>query len=82
MFAGAVPNLKVAGISHCGWQLARAALAANRKLKAPGADTGFLRAKIATARFFAGHLLTAVPGLGRSVMQGAAGTLAMPAEAS
>jgi hypothetical protein len=81
VFAGSVPYLKLAGITHGGWQMARAALAAKRALAAKGADTEFLRAKIATARFFADHMLTSVPGLGKSVVQGAAGVLAMPAEA-
>jgi butyryl-CoA dehydrogenase len=81
VFAGSVPYLKLAGITHGGWQMARAALAARRAQAAKGADTEFLRAKIATARFFADHMLTSVPGLGKSVVQGAAGVLAMPAEA-
>jgi hypothetical protein len=81
VFAGSVPYLKLAGITHCGWQMARSGLAAARKLKAPGADSEFLRAKIATARFFADHMVTAVPGIAKSVIHGAAGALALPAEA-
>jgi len=80
VFAGSVPYLKLAGITHGGWQMARAALAAARKLKAAAGDEDFLRAKIATARFFADHMLTSVPGLGKSIVQGAAGALAIPAE--
>jgi alkylation response protein AidB-like acyl-CoA dehydrogenase len=80
VFAGSVPYLKLAGITHAGWQMARAGLVAARKLKAPGADAEFLRAKIATARFFADHMLTSVPGLAKSVIHGAAGALAIPAE--
>jgi len=80
VFAGSVPYLKLAGIAHGGWQMARAALAAARSLKAPGADVDFLRTKIASARFFADHMLTSVPGLGKSVVQGAPGVLAVPAE--
>jgi alkylation response protein AidB-like acyl-CoA dehydrogenase len=81
VFAGSVPYLKLAGITHGGWQMARAALAAARKLRTSNSDAGFLRAKIATARFFADHMLTAVPGIGRSVIHGASGTLALPEEA-
>jgi butyryl-CoA dehydrogenase len=81
VFAGSVPYLKLAGITHGGWQMARAALAAARNLRTSGADTNFLKAKIATARFFADHMLTAVPGLGKSVVHGAAGALALPEEA-
>ncbi|HUL63729.1 MAG TPA: acyl-CoA dehydrogenase [Burkholderiaceae bacterium] len=80
VFAGSVPYLKLAGITHGGWQMARAGLAAARKLKGSGADSEFLRAKIATARFFADHMVTAVPGLAKSVIHGAAGALAIPAE--
>jgi alkylation response protein AidB-like acyl-CoA dehydrogenase len=80
VFAGSVPYLKLAGITHGGWQMARAALAATRQLKAAGADAGFLHAKVATARFFADHILTAVPGLGKSVVHGAPGVLAVPAD--
>ncbi len=81
VFAGSVPYLKLAGITFGGWQMARAAIAASRGLQSPGADTTFLRTKIATARFFADHLLTAVPGLARSVVTGSAGVLAVPVEA-
>jgi butyryl-CoA dehydrogenase len=81
VFAGSVPYLKLAGITHGGWQMARAALAAARKLKKPGADAEFLHAKIATARFFADHMLTSVPGIGKSITHGAAGALALQVEA-
>jgi hypothetical protein len=80
VFAGSVPYLKLAGITFGGWQMARAALAATRALKTAGADADFLRAKIATARFHADHLLTAAPGLADSVIDGAVGVLAVPAE--
>ena len=78
VFAGSVPYLKLAGIARGGWQMARAALAAARSLRAPGADVDFLRTKIATARFFADHVLTSVPGLGKSVVQGALACLRYP----
>jgi len=81
VFAGSVPYLKLAGITHGGWQLARAALAASRGLQSADADGTFLRTKVATARFFADHMLTSVPGLARSVVSGASGVLAVPAEA-
>jgi hypothetical protein len=44
---------------------------AERKLAA-GEDTEFMRRKIATARFYAEHLLTRVPGQRDSVVDGAA----------
>ncbi len=79
VFAGSVPYLKLAGIVHGGWQMARAALAADSRLSA-GADTGFFRAKIATARFFADHVLVAAPTLAETVIAGASGTLALAEE--
>src|SRR3989454_10702828 len=54
-FAGAVPFLKLMGIVAGGWQMGRAALAAERKL--PSGERSFLEAKIAAARFYAGHRL-------------------------
>jgi butyryl-CoA dehydrogenase len=79
VFAGSVPYLKLAGIAHAGWQMGRAALAA-QALITRGSDVEFARAKIATARFFADHMLTQVPGLATSVVQGSPGTLALAAE--
>ncbi len=80
VFAGSVPYLKLAGIVHGGWQMARAAAAAQRSLDAGTEDKDFHEAKIATARFHADHMLTAAPGLCESIVAGAAGVLALPAE--
>jgi len=78
--AGAVPFLELAGIVCGGWQMARAALAAQAKLgKGPG-DAGFLKAKVATVRFFADHILSQAPGLRDAVVQGAPGVLALADE--
>ena len=77
VFAGSVPYLKMAGIVLAGWQLARAALAADELLKEEGADKDFLEAKIATARFFADHVLVEAAGLRTSIVAGAAGSLAL-----
>ena len=76
VFAGSVPYVKLAGIVHGGWQMTRAALAAERRTGA-GSDTEFCRAKIATARFFADHMLVTVPSLAQSIVGGSVGTLAM-----
>ena len=80
VFAGSVPYLKLAGITHGGWQMARAALAASRMV-AQGSDVAFATAKIATARFFADHMLVTVPALASTVVAGSAGTLALAEEA-
>ncbi len=77
-FAGSVPYLKLAGVVLSGWQMARAALAAERMLKAGEGDAQFLQAKIATARFHADHLLTRAGALRAAATEGAAGVLAMP----
>jgi hypothetical protein len=54
VFAGSVPYLKLGGIVLGGWQMARALLAAARKLEE---DPAFYGAKIATAQFYAEHVL-------------------------
>ncbi|MBN9463086.1 MAG: acyl-CoA dehydrogenase [Burkholderiales bacterium] len=81
VFAGSVPYLKLAGIVLSGWQMARAALAADSLLKAGEGDARFLAAKIATARFHADHLMSQAPGLCTALTEGAPGALAMPEEA-
>jgi 3-(methylthio)propanoyl-CoA dehydrogenase len=77
VFAGSVPYLKLAGIVLGGWQMARAALVAQDKLDAGEGDAAFLRAKIATARFFADHILSQADGLRHAIVNGSAGVLAL-----
>jgi len=78
VFSGSVPYLKLAGIVLGGWQMARAALIAHQKLQAGDGDAKFYQAKIATARFFAEHILSAAQGLRTSIVDGSAGVLAIP----
>jgi hypothetical protein len=80
VFAGAVPFLHLMGITFGGWQMARAALAAQRLLAQGQGDAAFLKAKIATARFFADHFLSQAPGLARTVTAGASAVLALAEE--
>jgi alkylation response protein AidB-like acyl-CoA dehydrogenase len=80
VFAGSVTYLKLAGIVLGGWQMARAALAAQKRLDAGEGDAAFYRAKIGTARFFADHILSQAPGLRTSIVDGAAGVLALEVE--
>ncbi|CAN7431999.1 acyl-CoA dehydrogenase [Trinickia sp. LjRoot230] len=54
VFAGSVPYLELAGVVLSGWQMARAMLVAARD---EATDPSFFGAKIATARFFAEHIL-------------------------
>jgi alkylation response protein AidB-like acyl-CoA dehydrogenase len=79
--AGAVPFLELAGIVCGGAQLARSAHIAARMLNAGDGEAKFLRAKIATARYFADHCLTHAPALRDTVVHGAAGVLALAEEA-
>jgi hypothetical protein len=78
VFAGSVTYLKLAGIVLGGWQMARAALVAQRKLDAGEGDAAFYRAKLTTARFFADHFLSQAPGLRHSIVDGSAGVLDLP----
>jgi len=80
VFAGSVLYLKLAGIVLGGWQMARAALAARCKLEAGEGDASFLRAKVATARFFADHILSGADGLRHAIVDGSAGVLGLDVE--
>ncbi|MBI2296206.1 MAG: acyl-CoA dehydrogenase [Betaproteobacteria bacterium] len=72
-----VPYLKLFGTVAGGWLMARAALVAQHKLSEPGADEDFLQAKLATARFYAEHVLPQAAPLAREVTRGAASVLAL-----
>ncbi|HPE05018.1 MAG TPA: acyl-CoA dehydrogenase, partial [Thauera sp.] len=77
---GSVPFLKLLGIVAGGWQMARAALVAKRKLEAGEGDAGFYKAKIVTARFYADHVLAQAGGLAYTVVNGAPGALELSEE--
>jgi acyl-CoA dehydrogenase len=77
---GAVPFLELFGTVAGGWQSARAALAAHRRLAAGGDDAAFYQAKLHTARFYADHVLVRAAGLARTVVSGADAVLAIPDE--
>ena len=77
-FAGAVPFLKLMGITAGGWQLGRAALVSESKINKNEGDQSFYKAKITTARFFADHVLSQAPGLAATVAQGSAAVMALP----
>jgi len=74
---GAVPFLELLGIVAGGWQMARSALAATKLLGQQGADEGFLRTKVLTARFYADHVLTRAPSLALAMIRGADAALAI-----
>ncbi len=79
-FAGSVPYLMLAGNLMAGWQLARSLIVAE-DLLATGEDKAFLEAKITTARFYADHLLSKIPGMRDSIVEGADSVTAMALEA-
>ena len=82
VFAGSVPYLMMAGTVVAGWQMARALMAAEDRLAEgkDGLDADFMRAKIATAHFYADHILNKAPGLRDSIVEGADAVTAMALE--
>ncbi|NLY65147.1 MAG: acyl-CoA dehydrogenase [Alcaligenaceae bacterium] len=64
IYAGSVPYLMLSGYVHAGWQLARAAL------KCQNRTEEFYKNKMATAVFYAAHLLPRVSALSASVLAG------------
>jgi 3-(methylthio)propanoyl-CoA dehydrogenase len=80
VFAGSVPYLMLAGNLMAGWQMARALLVAE-DLAAKGEDVAFMQAKIATARFYAEHILAKAPGVRDSIVDGADSVTALALEA-
>lgn len=80
VFAGSVPYLMLAGNVVAGWQMARSLLVAEEHL-ARGEDTAFMQAKVTTAVFYADHLLSKVPGMRDSIVEGADSVTALALEA-
>ncbi|GHC38381.1 acyl-CoA dehydrogenase [Alcaligenes pakistanensis] len=69
VFLGSVPFLMLSGYVLTGWQMARAALAAEKALSEGNQDP-FLRRKLSTSVFFASHLLPRAGALAQSVADG------------
>ena len=78
--AGASPYLRLFGTVTGGWLMGRAAVAAGQQLNGGGGDGDFLKAKIATARFYADNVMPQATGLAAMVTEGAASTLALDPE--
>ncbi|WP_345811240.1 acyl-CoA dehydrogenase [Paraburkholderia sp. PREW-6R] len=70
VFAGSVPYLKLSGIVLGGWQMARALLVAARKRDE---DPSFYGAKIATAQFYAEHVLPLASALEAAIVSAKGG---------
>jgi alkylation response protein AidB-like acyl-CoA dehydrogenase len=75
--AGAVPFLKLFGTVAGGWQMARAALIAKRRLDENDEDYDFYRAKIGTARFYAEHILPLALAYKEEIVHGSTSVLAL-----
>jgi hypothetical protein len=80
VFAGSVPYLMLSGTVMCGWQMARALIAAEDRL-AEGQDVEFMKAKIATARFYGDHILNKATALRDSIVEGSEAVTALALEA-
>jgi hypothetical protein len=81
VFAGSVPYLMLAGNLVAGWQMARSLLAAERLVAHGEGDAALLAAKVATARFYAEHLLSRAPGQRDAIVDGAESVTAMALDA-
>ncbi len=80
VFAGSVPYLMLAGNVMAGWQMARALLVAEEKLADGSGDQPFLTAKVATARFYADHILSKVPATRDAILEGGDSVTALALE--
>ena len=80
-FACSVPYLRLWGIVAGGWQMARAAQIAAKKIAAGDPDAEFYRAKLATARFFADAILCTASSLKHQIVNASAGVAALSEDA-
>ncbi|MFZ5556038.1 MAG: acyl-CoA dehydrogenase [Pseudomonadota bacterium] len=78
--AASVPYLKLFGVVSGGWLQARAAMAARQRLQDPANDAGFLETKIATARYFADHMLPQAGACAHQVLRGSGSVMALDVE--
>jgi hypothetical protein len=79
-YAVSIPFLKLCGFALGGWLLAKSAAIAASKLATGDADKQFLAGKIASARFYADHILPQTLALARVVEQGAGSVIETDAE--
>jgi len=79
-YSGSVPYLMLTGNLVAGWQLGRALLVALSP-EAQAQDAAFMAAKITTARFYGDHILSKVPGIRDSIVEGADSVTALPLDA-
>ncbi|WP_043118261.1 acyl-CoA dehydrogenase C-terminal domain-containing protein, partial [Pseudacidovorax intermedius] len=72
--------LMLAGNLVAGWQLGRSLLVALTP-EAQAQDAAFMQAKVATARFYAEHILVKAGATRDAIVGGAASVTALPLEA-
>jgi acyl-CoA dehydrogenase len=72
--AGATPYLTLFATVAGGWLMAKTARVASERLRAGDGDRQFLEGKLASARFYADHVLPQAAGLLASVVNGASVT--------
>ncbi len=79
-FSGSVPYLMLTGNLVAGWQMGRALLVALAP-EAQAQDADFMAAKVTTARFYADHILSKVPGMRDAIVEGADSVTGLALEA-
>ena len=79
-YSGSVPYLMLAGNLVAGWQMGRSLLVALTP-EAQEQDAAFMAAKVTTARFYGDHILSKVPGMRDSIVEGADSVTALPLDA-
>ena len=79
-YSGSVPYLMLTGNLVAGWQMGRALLVALAP-EAQAQDAAFMAAKVTTARFYGDHILSKVPGMRDSIVDGADSVTALPLDA-
>jgi acyl-CoA dehydrogenase len=75
--AGAVPLLKLFGTVSGGWLMAKAALISKRRVDDNAENFDFYSAKLATARFYAEHILPLAQAYKAQIVAGADSVLAL-----
>ncbi len=75
--AAAGDYLRMFGLVALGWMWLRMARAAHARMAAGGADVAFMKAKLATARFFVARILPQANALFLAVMAGAGPVMAL-----
>ncbi len=78
--AAAFNLLMLMGTVTGGWQLARGALAAERRVAAGEGDAAFLQGRLATARFYATQVAPRAKAYLEAITEGAAEVMSLPPE--